>query len=123
MGNKITIIIELYRMARKKTERKKKSFSEVIGIHYILNDKTNFITGILFMLFALYVTIAFISYFSTGAADMSIVENMRPGEVENTERAFQNTCGSIGAIISHFFISSCFAFNSFLCWIYSFFAC
>ncbi len=114
MGNKITIIIELYRMARKKTERKKKSFSEVIGIHYILNDKTNFITGILFMLFALYVTIAFISYFSTGAADMSIVENMRPGEVENTERAFQNTCGSIGAIISHFFISSCFGIPSFI---------
>lgn len=101
-------------MAKKKSVRKSKSFSEAIGINYIINDKTNFIYGIIFLLFAIYVIIAFISYFNTGEADQSLVTSLRPGEIENTTRAFQNTCGSVGAIISHFLIARCFGIPAFI---------
>ena len=54
------------------------------------------------------------SYLSTGAADQSILESMRPGEWLNTERIFQNTCRSLGAILSYFFITQNFGFAAFL---------
>ena len=105
-------------MARKKTERKanktNKSFSEAIGINYIINDKTNFVYGIILLAIAIYIIIAFVSYFSTGQADQSLVMSLRPGEIENTGKTFQNTCGSIGAILSHFLIARCFGIPAFL---------
>ena len=54
------------------------------------------------------------SYLSTGAADQSILESMRPGEWLNTERIFQNSCRSLGAILSYFFITKNFGFAAFL---------
>lgn len=101
-------------MAKKKSGHKTKTFSEAIGINYIINDKTNFIYGLIFIILAIYLTIAFFSYFNTGQADQSIVTSLRPGELENADRTFQNTCGSIGAIVSHYFISRCFGIPAFL---------
>lgn len=101
-------------MAKKKKNNQQKSFVEAVGINYIINDKTNFVYGIITFLIAIYIIVAFISYFSTGQADQSLVTELRPGEIENTQRAFQNVCGSIGAIISHFFIAKCFGIPAFL---------
>lgn len=102
-------------MVRKKSESKtKKTFSEAIGINYIINDKTNFVFGLLLILLAIYLIIAFISYFSTGQADQSMVTDMRPDEWLNTGHEFQNYCGSIGALAAFFFISHCFGLASFL---------
>ena len=101
-------------MAKKKTTRQSKSFSEAIGINYIINDKTNFVYGIILIAIAIFLIIAFVSYFYTGQADQSLVTALRPGEVENTAQAFQNTCGSLGAIVSHFLIARCFGIAAFL---------
>lgn len=101
-------------MAKKKTARKGKTFSETLGINYIVNDKTNFVYGLILIAVAIYVIIAFISYFGTAQADQSLVTALRPGEIENTNRVFQNTCGSIGAILSHFLIARCFGIPAFL---------
>lgn len=101
-------------MARKKKGYKAKTFSEAIGINYIINDKTNFIYGLIFIILAIYIIIAFFSYFKTGQADQSLVISLRPGEIENTGKTFQNTCGSIGAVISHYLISRCFGIPAFL---------
>ncbi len=100
-------------MTKKKPERKSKTFSDVLGINNIFNDKTNFIFGLILLCAALFITIAFVSYFSTGQADQSLVMSLRPGEVENSGRQFQNTCSSIGAIISYFFIARCFGIPAF----------
>ena len=51
-------------MARKKTERKSKTFSEAIGINNIINDKTGFVMGLILLCVALFICIAFFSYFS-----------------------------------------------------------
>lgn len=101
-------------MAKKKQGDKSKPFSEVLGFNYIINDKANFIYGLIFISIAIYIIISFFSYFNTGQADQSLVTNLRVGEIQNTGRTFQNACGSIGAIISHFFIAKCFGIPSFI---------
>lgn len=101
-------------MAKKKKEKTPKTFSEAIGAHYIINDKTGFVLGIVLLCLALYVSVAFISYFSTGEADQSLVTALRPGEIENSTRVFQNSCGSVGALLSYFLIARCFGIPAFI---------
>lgn len=105
-------------MAKKKTESKPKTFSEAIGLNYIVNDKTGFVFGLILLCLAIFIFIAFISYFSTGQTDQSLVTALRPGEIENSAKEFQNTCGSIGAILSYFFITKCFGIPAFLIPVY-----
>ena len=102
-------------MAKKKQAKTAKNFTEAIGIGNIFkNDIFNFIFGFILLLMAVYVIIAFISFFSTGQADQSLLLDRRPGEWINTGQEYQNSCGSIGAIISYFFISRCFGISSFV---------
>lgn len=101
-------------MAKKKKEKTPKTFSEAIGAHYIINDKTGFVLGIVLLCLALYVLMAFISYFSTGEADQSLVTALRPGEIENSTKVFQNSCGSVGALLSYFLIARCFGIPAFI---------
>ena len=101
-------------MAKKKREKTPKTFSEAIGAHYIINDKTGFVLGIVLICLALYILVAFISYFSTGEADQSLVTALRPGEIENTTKVFQNSCGSVGALLSYFLIARCFGIPAFI---------
>lgn len=101
-------------MAKKKKEKTPKTFSEAIGAHYIINDKTGFVLGIVLLCLALYVLVAFISYFSTGEADQSLVTALRPDEIENSTKVFQNSCGSVGALLSYFLIARCFGIPAFI---------
>ncbi|MBR5062701.1 MAG: DNA translocase FtsK 4TM domain-containing protein [Prevotella sp.] len=101
-------------MVKKKKARKPKSFSETIGFHNIFsNEKTDFALGVLLVLTSLYVIIAMFSYFYTGQADQSILENLRPGEWMNTNRQFANYCGSLGAILSYIIITKNFGIAAF----------
>lgn len=100
-------------MARKKKGNKEQSMKQILKLDAIFNEKFNFITGLLLLFLAIYLIVAFISYFSTGSADQSLVTDLRPGELENTNRSFENYCGSTGAILSYFFISRCFGFAAF----------
>ena len=101
-------------MAKKKNNRKSKSFSEAIGINYIVNENTNFVYGLILLCVAIYLAVAFFSYFYTGEADQSWVTNMQAGDIENTQRAAKNICGSLGAIVSHFLIARCFGIPAFI---------
>ena len=66
------------------------------------------------MAFAIYMVIAMVSYLSTGQADQSMLEGMRPGEWTNTNHEFTNYCGSLGALLSYFLITANFGLPSFL---------
>lgn len=69
---------------QEKIMRTDKSFSEVIGLKSVLqNDILNFIFGIILVLLSIYVIIAFISYFSTGQYDQSIILDHSPHEILN----------------------------------------
>ena len=104
-------------MAKKKksSARPAKSFNEALGIKNIFgNDIINFLFGTFLLFVAIYVTIAFVSYFQTGQADQSMVLDLRPGEIWNENKEFENYCGSIGALLSWFFIARCFGLSAFL---------
>ncbi|MBQ9637157.1 MAG: DNA translocase FtsK 4TM domain-containing protein [Prevotella sp.] len=102
-------------MAKKKTTKKPKNAAEAVGFQNILsNEKTDFILGIILILLAIFVIIAMVSYFTTGQADQSILEDLRPGEWLNSERQFQNYCGSIGAIMAYTLITQNFGLSAFL---------
>ncbi len=102
-------------MAKKRTERKSKSFSEALGLHYIFNNTiTDFLLGLGLVILAIVVIIAMISFLNTGNADQSLLEDLRPGDWTNTKRQFQNYCGSLGAIVSYCLIAVNFGFPAFL---------
>lgn len=100
-------------MAKKKNT-KKASFSEAIGLNILQNDIFNFIFGILLFIFSVWMIVAFISYFSTAAEDQSLVQELRSGDLLNSNRVFMNMCGPMGALISDFFIAQCFGFSAFI---------
>jgi len=104
-------------MAKKKKAKTEKTatFKEAIGIDKIFhNERLNFFLGFMLLFVAGYLIWAFISYFSTGAADQSMIESPREGEFLNQNGEFQNACGSIGAKASWFFIKRCFGLPAFL---------
>ena len=102
-------------MAKKRTEQKTKSFSQAIGLQYIFNNTiTDFFLGLALVTISVVTIIAMVSFLNTGAADQSVLEEMRAGEWTNSEHQFQNYCGSLGAIISYWLISQNFGFPSFL---------
>ena len=105
-------------MAKKKTskasEKTASSLREALGIDKIFfNERINFVIGFCLLIIAGYLIWAFISYFATGAADQSLIESPRDGEIMNEAREFQNSCGSLGAYAAHFFIKRCFGLSAF----------
>ena len=106
-------------MAKKKSESKSKNsgfnLTNVLGFKDIFhNEKLNFVLGCILVCVAIYLILAFISYFSTGAADQSLIEDPRDGEVMNAHHEFSDTCGSIGSYASWYFIKRCFGLPAFL---------
>ena len=102
-------------MAKKKKITASPSFKEALGIDKIFhNERLNFVLGILLLFIAGYLIWAFISYFTTGAADQSMIETPKDGEVLNQNGEFTNSCGSLGAYSAWFFVKRCFGFPAFL---------
>ena len=115
--------ITILSMAKKKTskpsEKTASSISEALGIDKIFfNERINFVVGFCLLMIAGYLIWAFTSFFVTGAADQSLIESPRPGELLNEDREFQNACGSLGAYASWFFIKRGFGLAAFLIPIY-----
>ena len=105
-------------MAKKKSEKRSKqasSLSEALGVKSFFQNEIIWIfTGFLIIAVAVYMIIAFISYLSTGAADQTMIESAREGELMNPEVVFANTCGKLGAYLSWYFIKCCFGLPAFL---------
>ena len=102
-------------MARKKTGRSTKSFSEAVGFrNKYHSDTTDFFLGFFLLAVAVYFIIAMVSYLTTGQADQSTLENMRPGEILNTNHEFTNYCGSAGALLSYYLITQNFGIPAFI---------
>ena len=108
------------KMAKKKSsksqsEKPAKGFLEALGIDQMFhNERLNFILGVLLFIVSIYMALSFISFFTTGAADQSIIEELRENEMMNQHHEFANSCGSIGAYLSWFFIKRSFGIPAFL---------
>ena len=102
-------------MAKKKAERKTKSFGEALGLQYIFNNTiTDFFLGLGLGICSILAIIAMASFMNTGAADQSLLENLKEGEWLNPNHEFQNYCGSIGAILSYWLMAENFGLPAFL---------
>ena len=105
-------------MAKKKKDKSEKvssNFMSVLGFKDIfMSEQIKFVLGALLFVVAIFMTFAFISYFTTGSADQSLIEDPRDGELLNQHHEFSNTCGSFGAYLSWFFVKRCFGISAFL---------
>ncbi len=105
-------------MAKKKSKTngksQRKSFAEALGFKNIFNnERTDFILGLLMFAASVFVTIAMVSFLTTGKGDQSLLENLRPGEWLNTDRQFQNYCASFGAITAYVLMTLNFGLAAF----------
>ena len=105
-------------MAKKKKEKRSQKGASLLSVlsfdKIFHNERINFMLGIGLALVAVFLLLAFVSYLSTGAADQSVIEDPREGEILNQNHEFMNTCGSFGAWCSWFFIKRCFGLPAFL---------
>jgi S-DNA-T family DNA segregation ATPase FtsK/SpoIIIE len=101
-------------MSKKNNNKAPKNFTEAIGLRKPLNnEKTDFLLGLVLLLFSVYLTTSMISFCFTASADQSLLEQLRPGDWMNSDHEFQNICGSVGAILSYFLIAHNFGFPAF----------
>jgi S-DNA-T family DNA segregation ATPase FtsK/SpoIIIE len=104
-------------MARKGTKHKEpkgSSATKTSHISLIKNERTGFIIGLICVFFTVYLSLAFVSYFFTGAADQSILEHPLEGELEATANPIHNYAGVMGAKLSAYFIDGCFGIPALL---------
>ena len=81
---------------------------------FFKSDGLHFFIGLAILLLAVWMTLAFTSFFFTGAADQSIVENATTEELLSTDNGIQNHTGSMGARVANYFINGLFGVPSYL---------
>ncbi|HCS87056.1 MAG TPA: cell division protein FtsK [Bacteroidales bacterium] len=77
----------------------------------IHNERFQFVVGIIAMGFGIYASVAFLSFFFTGKADCSILEQSME-DSRAMRGVIQNWAGLEGARLSRFLMNSCFGFAS-----------
>ena len=77
------------------------------------NETVRFIIGLLFVIFAVYLLLAFASFFFTGAADQSIIDGATAEELASVNNGVKNYAGSRGAQLASYLINDCFGISSF----------
>ena len=103
-------------MAKKKTEKAqepKEIKTNRIG-NFTKSETTHFVIGLICVIFAVYLLLAFTSFFFTGAADQSILNHQQPGELMQTANQVKNYAGARGAQLSEYLINGCFGIASYL---------
>ena len=87
------------------------SVGKKIG-HALQSETLPFIVGLLCVIFAIYLLLAFSSFFITGGSDQSILAHPQEGELIQTGiqtgNGIQNYAGTRGAQIAQFLINDCF---------------
>lgn len=99
-----------------KKNNKKGVFSSVRdwyrkAVLFFRNHNVQFVLGLIFAAFAIFLCSSFISFFSTGGADQSALEVIAGSEIDNT---VSNTSGKGGAVVARFLINDCFGWASLL---------
>ncbi|MBR4848660.1 MAG: DNA translocase FtsK 4TM domain-containing protein [Bacteroidaceae bacterium] len=99
-----------------KKNNKKGAFSSVRDIYrkviiFFRNHNVQFVIGLLFAAFAVFLCSSFISFFSKGGADYSVLETAAGAA---SDAPVVNTSGKGGAIVAKYLINGCFGWASLL---------
>lgn len=82
--------------------------------NFLTGDSAQVILGLICIMFAFYMLLAFVSFFFTGDADQSVIEQITEKDMANLDGEFANHAGSIGARLAFFWINDCFGISAFL---------
>ena len=99
-------------MAKKNNTRDKISFIEKTKV-FFENPNIRFMLGLLFGAVAVFLCSSFLSFFSSGGADQSVIDAVAEGS-EAAKEAVENTSGRGGAIVADFLVNRCFGWVSVL---------
>ena len=103
-------------MIKKKTEKvssnKEDSISKKISV-FLKSERTHFVIGILCVMFGVYLFIAFLSFFYTGNADQSKLENLPLNELSSIKNEIRNWTGAFGAYLSDLLINQWVGISAF----------
>ena len=103
-------------MVKKSTSKQNNTkvswFAAIKG--FFTNERTCFIAGLIIFIITLYVGLALISFFFTGAADQSKVENVLISDLLVDRGSVENWTGVRGAFISDLMMNRWFGISSFM---------
>ncbi len=99
----------------KETDKGKKSSTP-----FYKHESAQFITGLILTFAGIFIFISLVSFFFTGDADQSSVENLSIGQLFKINNEIENWTGTLGAITSNLLINrwiglSAFIFTAWLC--------
>lgn len=104
-------------MNKKKTDNKeavsKPSFLRKIK-EFLGNEMTHFISGMCILMFAAFLFLSFLSFFFTGDADQSKLENLPLSQLTDVRNELQNWTGFIGAYLAELFINRWVGISAFM---------
>ncbi len=77
---------------------------------------TSFSIGLLLLVTAIFLLVAFTSYIYSGQVDFDILERPIAEDITNAVKnpVYRNTCGALGAKASYYFLNNCFGLPSFI---------
>lgn len=100
-------------MAKKKKDMESAIDSSMKTSSFLKNETFHFIIGLMFVIFSVYLLLAFSSFFFTGAADQSIIDSGNSGDLSAVNNHVKNYAGSRGAQLASYLINDCFGLGSF----------
>lgn len=104
-------------MAKKTTATRQTASKEswtVLLKAFFSNERTRFITGLIISIFTIYVGLALLSFFFTGAADQSKIENVPLGDLLINRGSVENWTGVRGAVLADVLMNRWFGISSFM---------
>ena len=102
-------------MAKKKSDKREgtKSVSSAKKTMAFFKSETfHFCVGLTFVIFAIFLLLAFASFLFNNSADQSIIENSTAADLNEIAHQTKNNAGLRGAQISNYLINVCFGFGS-----------
>ena len=81
---------------------------------FFTNERTRFITGLVLSIVTIYIGLALISFFFTGGADQSKIENVPLSDLVTNRGAVDNWTGVRGAYLADLLMNRWFGISSFL---------
>jgi S-DNA-T family DNA segregation ATPase FtsK/SpoIIIE len=103
-------------MAKKHTSKKntnEEGFYSALKA-FLVNERTHFITGLILCIFAVYTGLALLSFFFTGAADQSKIENVSLSKLVFYKESVENWAGVRGAYLANLLMNRWFGISSFM---------
>lgn len=105
-------------MAKKATTTKQNNNNEpgkfAMMKMFFTNERTRFITGLVIAIIIIYIGLALISFFFTGGADQSKIENVPLADLLTNRGSVENWTGVRGAVLADLLMNRWFGISSFM---------